>query len=318
VDGAELVNLRTLPGDFGAGEIEGIGPNDASDEGTRAAVRAALGRHAVLCLRQPRPLEDDELRQLVSMVGPVKDPIGRARDGSSLRYGEERQTVDAGFVLTDELRAELGDLSFGGLDAQRPGLFATFHTDDSFVECPAAATVLHARELPSSPGGATCLLDMRATYQLLDAAEQDRLIGLRAVNAYDNRGAFPERASAEGPLEELVPVVHPIVRRHPLTGDPAIYIDLDRALRVEGMSDPEGRDLLRSLQELAERSAPRYEHEWRPHDVIMWDNALVQHRASSDFPVGEPRRFWRYMIEGSKPIPFEPVESPSGPEPRRT
>ena len=210
-------------------------------------------------------------------------------------------------MLTDELRAQLGDVSFGGLDPQRPGLFQTFHTDDSFSERPAAATVLHARELPSSPGGATCFLDMRATYGLLDAELRRRLIGLRAVNAYNNRGAFPERVSAKGPLEELVDVAHPIVRRHPLTGDPAIYIDLDRATRVEGMPEAEGRDLLRSLQEFAEDSAPRYEHAWHPHDVIIWDNALVQHKASGDFPVGEPRRFWRYMVEGSEPVPFEPV-----------
>ena len=246
------------------------------------------------------------MRRLASMIGPVKDPIGRARDGSSLRYGEDRQVVDAGFVLTDELRAQLGDVSFGGLDPQRPGLFQTFHTDDSFSECPAAATVLHARELPSSPGGATCFLDMRATYWLLDPELRRRLFGLRAVNAYNNRGAFPERVSAEGPLEELVDVAHPIVRRHPLTGDPAIYIDLDRATRVEGLPEAEGRDLLRSLQELAEDSAPRYEHAWRPNDVVIWDNALVQHRASGDFPVGEPRRFWRYMIEGSEPVAFAP------------
>jgi taurine dioxygenase len=309
---ADTLKLRVLPGDFGAAEIEGVGPEEASDAATCAAVRAALGRHAVLCLRQPRPLEDDELRRVASMIGPVKDPIGQARDGSSLRYGEERQIVDAGFVLTDELRAELGDLSFGGLDQQRPGLFATFHTDDSFVECPAAATVLHARELPSSPGGATCFLDMRATYRLVEPDLRRRLTGLRAVNSYNNRGAFPERASAEGPLEELVDVAHPIVRRHPLTGDPAIYVDLDRAVRIEGMSDSEGRELLRHLQQLAEQSAPRYEHAWRPHDVIIWDNALVQHKASDDFPVGEPRRFWRYMTEGSPPIPFEPDETQSG------
>jgi alpha-ketoglutarate-dependent taurine dioxygenase len=258
-------------------------------------------------------LDDGELRRVVSTIGTIRDPIGRTRDRSSLRYGEERQIVDAGFVLTDELRTELGDLSFGGLDDQRPGLFATFHTDDSFVECPAAATVLHARELPATPGGATCFLDMRATYRLVEPELRTKLIGLRSVNAYNNRGAFPERASAQGPLEELVDVSHPIVRRHPLTGEPAIYIDLDRAMGVEGMADTEGRDLLRHLQELAEHSAPRYEHTWREHDVVIWDNALVQHKASSDFPLGEPRRFWRYMTEGSKPIPFEPDEDTPGP-----
>ncbi len=89
------------------------------------------------------------------MIGPIKDPVGQTRDGTMLRYSEDRQIIDAGFVLTDELRAGLGDLSFGGLDPLRPGLFETFHSDDTYTERPAAATVLHARELPSGPGGAT-------------------------------------------------------------------------------------------------------------------------------------------------------------------
>lgn len=238
------------------------------------------------------------------MIGPIKDPVGRTRDGTMLRYSDDRQIIDAGFVLTDELRAELGELSFGGLDSRRPGLFETFHTDDTYTARPAAATVLHARELPSGPGGDTCFIDMRAAFQLLEPARQHQLIGLRAMNSYNNQGAFPPRVPAEGSFEQLVDVSHPIVRAHPITGTPALYIDLDRATNVEGMPEGAGRALLRSLQEHAEARAPRYAHAWRPHDVLIWDNSSVQHKASGDFPVGEPRRFWRYMIEGSEPAAF--------------
>ena len=69
------------------------------------------------------------------MVGTIKDPVGRTRTGGELRYSERRQIIDAGFVLTDELRAQLGDLEFGG-DSVRPGLFETFHTDDTYTERP--------------------------------------------------------------------------------------------------------------------------------------------------------------------------------------
>ena len=142
------------------------------------------------------------------MFGTVKDPVGRTRDGRQLRYSEERQIVDAGFVLTDELRAQLGDLSFGG-DSLRPGLFETFHTDDTYTERPALATVLFARELPASGGGDTCFIDIRAAYRLLDDATRARLDGLRAVHAYNNHGAFPPRVPAEGAFEALVDVVAP-------------------------------------------------------------------------------------------------------------
>jgi len=34
----------------------------------------------------------------------------------------------------------------------------------------------------------------------------------------------------------------------------------------------------------------------------MWDDSSVQHRASGDFEVGQPRRFWRYLVEGPVPV----------------
>jgi len=43
------------------------------------------------------------------------------------------------------------------------------------------------------------------------------------------------------------------------------------------MAVDEGRALLRRLQEHAEAQAPSCEHAWRDHDVLVWDNASVQH-----------------------------------------
>jgi alpha-ketoglutarate-dependent taurine dioxygenase len=303
------LKVRALPGEFGAAEVEGLRVDEhAHNTAARDLLQQALWDHAVVCVRLPGPLPEAELRDLASMIGAVKDPVGRTRDGGTLRYSEERQVIDAGFVLTDELRERLGALSFGGLDSQRPGLFETFHTDDTYTERPALATVLHARELPAGPGGNTQFLDMRAAFQLLAPEVQRRLISLRAVHTYNNRGAFPPRVSAEGEFEQLVDVAHPIVRAHPRTDRPALYFDLDRATHIDGMSEREGRGLLQSLQDHAEQQAPRYAHGWRPHDVLIWDNAAVQHKAAGDFPVGEPRNFWRYMVEGPEPQAYAPEE----------
>ena len=63
----------------------------------------------------------------------------------------------------------------------------------------------------------------------------------------------------------------------------------------------EGRALLQALQDHAESKAPRCRHDWRDHDVLVWDNASVQHKAAGDFARGQPRRFWRYMIAGERP-----------------
>jgi alpha-ketoglutarate-dependent taurine dioxygenase len=268
-------------------------------------LRAGLWDRGVVCLHSDRALDDDELREVAARFGRIKDPVAATRDGELLRYSEEKQIVDAGFVLTDELREQLGDLNFGGLDSQRPGLFETFHTDDSFTPQPSLITVLNARELPSSPGGNTTFLDMRAAYELLPEEERVQLIGLHAVHAYNNHGAFPPRVASEGPFEVLAEVSHPVVRAHPVTGRPALYFDLDRATHVAEMDESDGRKLLQSLQDHAEANAPRYSHSWRAHDVIVWDNSSVQHKAAGDFPLGEPRRFWRYMIEGPVPAAYK-------------
>jgi len=285
--------------DFAVVAVEGLEPG--SGETDSAALRAALARHGVLCVRLPRALEDKELRSLARLFGPIKDPIARAKDGTLFRYDEQRQTIDSGLLLSDAARAKLGGFSFGGLDDRRPGLFETYHCDDTHTAEPAIATVLHARELPPSGGGPTHFIDMRAALQQLDAATRERISGLRVRYAYNNEGAFPGRRSAHGPADVLEEVAHPLVRTHPVAGTRALFLDLDRAKQVEGLPIDEGRALLRRLQDHAEAHAPHCEHDWRDHDALVWDNASVQHKAGGNFRMGEPRRFWRYMIAGGRP-----------------
>ena len=125
---------------------------------------------------------------------------------------------------------------------------------------------------------------------------------LRVVYAYNNHDAFPPRRAASGPADVLEDVTHPLVRTHSVAGTKALFLDLDRATHIEGMPVEEGRALLQRLQDHAEAKAPACQHDWRDHDVLVWDNATVQHKASGDFKVGEPRRFWRYLIEGGRPV----------------
>ena len=135
--------IREHRSGFGPAVVEGLVAADMSDPAACRSLRAALRSHALMCIRFEHALADGDTHALASMIGPVKDPVGRTRDGGELRYSEERQIVDAGFVLTEELRAKLGNLTFGE-NASRPGLFETFHTDDSYTESPALATVLFA------------------------------------------------------------------------------------------------------------------------------------------------------------------------------
>ena len=83
-------------------------------------------------------------------------------------------------------------------------------------------------------------------------------------------------------------------------------------------SQAEGQALLQSLQDEVEGGeegsgesngeaggggglAPRYAHRWCDWDVLVWDNAVVQHAASGDFAEGEKRTMWRCLLEGEPP-----------------
>ena len=297
------LHTQRLPGEFPVLAVHGLRiASDPGDAACAGALRAWLTTHGVLCIRLDAALTREMFQAVAGMFGNVKDPTAHDRNGAALRYSPMRQVIDAGYVLLEADRASPASPNYGG-DAIRPGLFEFFHTDDSFVAMPAAATVLHARTLPPSGGGDTLFMDMRAALALLPPLERQHLVGLRAMHAYNNQDAFPPRASATGAMEALAPVAHPIIRTHPVNAEPALYFDLDRATHIDGLPIERGRALLRHLQDFAERAAPKYAHVWQPHDVLIWDNATVQHKASGDFPVGEPRRFWRHLIEGAPPLP---------------
>jgi taurine dioxygenase len=295
-----MVLIGEPRGAFAVSEVLGVDAGCGETDAT--ALQAALATHAVLCLRMKRSLEDAELQSVARLFGPIKDPVGRAKDGSAFRYDTQRQIIDSGFVMTEEARKNLDGRSFGGLDDRRPGLFETFHCDDTYTAEPAIATILHARALPPSGGGPTHFLDMRAAYKLLDAATRAKLSSLRVRYAYNNEDAFLPRRAARGPADVLEEVSHPLLRTHPIAKTRSLFLDLDRAKHVEGMSVAEGRALLQMLQDHAEANAPRCQHDWQDHDVLVWDNASVQHKAGGNFALGEPRRFWRYMIAGGRPF----------------
>ena len=287
------------PDDFAPADVNGLRPD--SDPECSAVLRALLARNAVVCVRQKQPLTHAEFESIAELFGPIKEPVGRARDGSMFRYSPRRQVIDAGFVMTEAYRQEHGDLNFGGLDNERPGLFETYHCDDTYTEDPAQATVLHARQLPPSGGGPTHFIDMRAAWRQLDDGTRRRIAKLQVIYAYNNEGAFETRRSASGAADVLVDVTHPLVRTHPIARTKALFVDLDRARQVDGLPVQEGRDLLQTLQEHAERNAPTCHHDWRDHDVLVWDNASVQHKAGGNFRLGESRRFWRHMLAGPRP-----------------
>lgn len=166
---------------------------------------------------------------------------------------------------------------------------SVFHTDTSYVSRPPAFTALRAVEVPKS-GGATLFSDQVAALRSLPARVQSWLSGRTLRHAYGTE-ALPE--------EECW---HPALRRHPETGEAALYLSTPE--RCDAFSDADcdmSRRIIALLYRRSCRASRLYRHDWQSGDVVIWDDRLTLHRADHSAVVGA-RTFHRGMVRGERPI----------------
>ena len=180
----------------------------------------------------------------------------------------------------------------------------SWHTDSSFKKVGAKASLLRAVEVPAN-GGDTEWADMRAAWDALDLATQQRLEGLTAVHSYawsqgQQVGGATILTSAE--WDALPPVQHPVVRTHPATGRKNLYVGR-HASHVVGMEVERGRALLRQLTADACQSPRLFRHQWRRGDLAVWDNRCVLHRGHP-WPFAERRVMKRTTVAGEGDNPW--------------
>ena len=92
------------------------------------------------------------------------------------------------------------------------------------------------------------------------------------------------------------PPLRPLVKVHPVTGRPALYIGR-HAYGIPGLSPEESEALLDELVDFACRPPRTYEHNWQPGDVVIWDNRCVLHRARP-YDRSEPRVMKHVRVAG--------------------
>jgi len=63
----------------------------------------------------------------------------------------------------------------------------------------------------------------------------------------------------------------------------------------------EGRALIEELNALAIHADLTYEHRWTPHELIVWDNRCVMHKATPYDPYLQRRVIRRCTIVGDVP-----------------
>ena len=218
-----------LSGSLGA-EIRGVDVASLDDAGF-AAVHAALLDHGVIYFR------DQEL-----------DPD--AYLAFAKRWGEVHLHP---YLKGLDDRPEIIEIV---READDPTGFADhWHTDQSFTQRPAMATMLYAKEVPAA-GGDTLFANLHAPYDALSDGMKALAAGLRTHNLYNKQAPrsakMAQRVTDKDKPAE--PAFHPLVRVHPETGRPALYLNDSRSTRrFEGMTEEESLPLLDWLMSHATR-----------------------------------------------------------------
>ncbi|MEX5747164.1 TauD/TfdA dioxygenase family protein [Massilia sp. X63] len=181
-----------------------------------------------------------------------------------------------------------------------------WHSDLSYKRVPSLGSMLHAQELPQE-GGDTLFANQHAAYDALPGKLKREIAGLRAEHSYlaryeELRRRNPWRpALTQAQIDEVVPAVHPVVRTHPETARRALFVSEHFTTRILGIPEQRSRALLEQLFEHSTRPEFVYRHQWRPNDLVFWDNRSLQHLATP-FPQDQRRKLYRTTIEGDVPF----------------
>lgn len=183
---------------------------------------------------------------------------------------------------------------------------AFWHSDLSYKEQPSLGSLLHAQELPVE-GGDTLFANQHAAYDALPAELRKTIAPLRAEHTYlaryeELRERSPWRPKlSQEQLDEVKPVVHPVVRTHPETGRKALFVSEHFTTRIVGMPEDESKALLAELFACTSKPELVYRHQWKPHDMVFWDNRSVLHLAGGT-PDHMRRKLYRTTVEGDLPF----------------
>ncbi|KAJ6485739.1 TauD-domain-containing protein [Mycena sanguinolenta] len=176
-----------------------------------------------------------------------------------------------------------------------------WHSDCSFELQPAGLTTFFLLAQPEK-GGDTLYSSQVLNFRSLSSIMQDFLRKLKATHT-----AVGTLRSKQGGMVRRDPIetVHPVVRRHPVTGDEALYVNKQFTRRIVGMKNEESDLLLNFLYDHIARSGDHQVRiKWEPMTMVFWDNRITAHTAIYDYAHMKVLRHGaRISAQAERPIP---------------
>jgi taurine dioxygenase len=149
---------------------------------------------------------------------------------------------------------------------------------------------------------------MRAAYEALSPPFREFLSQLDAV--HDFARGFPAKrtvAQAAGEdkyaraVEEHPPVVHPVIRTHPETGEDSLFVNYGFTESIKGLRRAESDAILAMLFAHIQKPEFQVRWRWRENAIAFWDNRITQHYAVNDY-LPHRRIMHRATILGDRPF----------------
>jgi len=279
------MKITPLTGLIGA-EVEGIDLKNM-DQNTFDRVEAAFSKHLVLCFRD-QELNPSQLLALTNQLGGV---------GETPYLAGLDDFPDVVAVIKEA--DESSPLTFG----------AGWHTDFTFQQQPPSRTLLYAVDTPAT-GGDTLYANLYAAYDALSDGLRASLNQMQAIHSAIR--SYGPNATLKNHMENMTitnearepdTMSHPVIRLHPITRRPALWVNPTYTLRFADMTEKESAPLLHYLNQLAVSPSYSCRVTWKPGTLTMWDNRCTQHCATSDYQ-GKRREMWRTTVAGEQPLAY--------------
>ncbi len=252
-----------------------------ADAGARAELRKALAEFQVLFFRDQKlgPAEQIAVARVFGDPDKAKAFFPRHETEKFIEVLEARPGVNR--YGTDQ-----------------------WHADITFVANPPTGTVLYAHIVPES-GGDTVWASATAVHDSLPRALQEYLGELEAIHSFEHSG-WPQYFAALPDGEALyrqarndhLPVVHPVIRRHPVTGRKLVYVNPNFTDRIKGLSRQESNALLTLLFARFQRPEFQARLRWQKNTLAVWDNRATIHYALNDY--GDQHRLLHRVTFGEE------------------
>jgi len=275
-------------------EVTGLNILDLSDT-ERDQLALEVARKGIIVFRDQEKWFDaspEEWKEFGNYFGPlhVQPTSGHPKGLPELRVVYRAPGYKHTFQMPNQLRTN------------------PWHGDVTYELQPTGLTSFFLVDQPST-GGDTVFCLTTAAFRRFSPPFQAFLRTLSAVHSGIAQAAYGRSAQQGGVLRrEPVENIHPVVRKHPVTGEEALFVNWQLTTHIVGLKKEESDNLLNFLNdEVAKAIDVQIRVKWQPNTVVIWDNRTMVHSAIVDYTdyinKGERRHGVRLASRAERPIP---------------